>query len=345
MHAPSQPTLWLKLNLIGRDVPFDFIEKAVENGCEYLNLKLSQITEVKKSEFQWKLKYLNVTFARGDLAGVLQNCHFLRKLAAEYLTLNSDIIDNICQNGNTLQILSLAGCNIDYHHGTELIKKLLTSCPQLTELNIRDSAGISPSPALGKPNDHNLLDSHVCALVDNLPPNILKLNLSFQDGVNDKHVSTLVQRCKKITELDLSYNEITNDSLESIIKHLNSLEKLSIYYTDIDFSMLLQLKSIPTLKIVCFLGENEEEDNEKIKNLKLQLPHISVNEEYLHIACSKKYWSTKKSYDRNWFWEIRAKKQDLFPRFIEINSSSGESSNSSSEHGSDSLLIEEIEQN
>ena len=346
----NDQSLWLKLNLSGREVPFDFIAKAVENGCEYLNLKLSSITGSKKSEVPWKLKYLDISqycdpeWAREDLAGVLQNCHFLQKLSVDDLILNSDEIEHICQNGNTLQILSLDACNIDYNNRTELIKKLLTSCPQLTELNIRDSAGISPSPALGKPNDHNLLDSHVCALVDNLPPNILKLNLSFQDGVHDKHVSTLVQRCKNITELDLSYNEITNDSLESIIKHLNSLEKLSVYYTDIDFSMLLQLKSIPTLKILRCLCENEEEDIEKIKNLKLQLPHISINEEHLRIACPKKYWSTNQSDDRDWFWEIRAKQQDLFPRAIEINSSSNNSSNSSSELGSDSSQ-EEIEQN
>ena len=31
-------SLWLKLNLYGREVPYGFIEKAIQNGCEYLNL-------------------------------------------------------------------------------------------------------------------------------------------------------------------------------------------------------------------------------------------------------------------------------------------------------------------
>ena len=178
-----------------------------------------------------------------------------------------------------------------------------------------------------------MLDSHVCALVDNLSPNILKLNLCAQQCVNDKHVNTLVQRCQKITELDLSFTEITNDSLESIIKHLNSLEKLSVYYTNIDFSMLLKLISISTMKILRCLYENQEEDEEKIKNLKLELPHISINEEHLRIASSKKFWSKNQSYDRDWFWEIRAKQQDLFPsKLIEIDSSSEDSSNSSSDN-------------
>ena len=344
----NDQSLWLKLNLSESEVPFDFIAKAIENGCEYLNLRFSWVTGVKKSEVPWKLKYLDISqsrdpeCAREDLAGVLQNCHFLEKLAVDNLILNSDEIEHVCQNGKTLRILSLDTCNIDYKHRTELIKKLLTNCPQLTELNMTDNAGILPS---GNHASSILLDSHVCALVDNLSPNILKLNLCAQQCVNDKHVNTLVQRCQKITELDLSFTEITNDSLESIIKHLNSLEKLSVYYTNIDFSMLLKLKSISTMKILRCLYENQEEDEEKIKNLKLELPHISINEEHLRIASSKKFWSKNQSYDRDWFWEIRAKQQDLFPsKLIEINSSSDDSSNSLSKLGSDSSL-EEIEQN
>ena len=39
--------------------------------------------------------------------GVLENCHFLQKLDVENLSLDSDEIEQICQNGETLQILSL----------------------------------------------------------------------------------------------------------------------------------------------------------------------------------------------------------------------------------------------
>jgi hypothetical protein len=171
-----------------------------------------------------------------------------------------------------------------------LITKLLSRCPQLTELNVDIN-----SP------DESLLDSHVCALVDNLPFNLLKLNLCYQQCLNDKHVNTLVSRGKKITELDLRSTNITNDSLKSVIKHLNYLEKLDISCTNIDFSMLLQLKSTPTLKILRCLFENQEEDIEKIKNLRLQLPDISINEGHLYIA-GPNLWET----------EIRAKRQNLF---------------------------------
>ena len=164
-----------------------------------------------------------------------------------------------------------------------------------------------------------LLDLHICALVDNLPTNILKLQLASQECVTDKHVTTLVRRCNKITELDLSFTDITNDSVKSIIKHLNCLEKLDVGSTKIDFSTLLQLKSIPTLKILRCSFEDEltppdedlEEDTEEIKNLKLQLPHIRINEDYLHIACPTK--EDDESIDQDWFWEIKAQQQDMFP--------------------------------
>ena len=305
--------LWLKLNLSGREVPYDFIVKAIQNGCEYLNLGYSCVLGGEKSEVPWKLKNLEISQSgdHEDLMdvdqGVLENCHFLQKLAVENLSLNSDEIEQICQSGETLQILSLEGCNINFFYRTELIQELLTECSQLTELNMEKGVGSSIF------SNKMLLDQHVCALVDNLTPDILKLNLSSQSCVTDEHVNTLVRRCNKITELDLSFTDITNGSVDSIIGHLNSLEKFTIHYTKIDFSTLLQLKSIPTLKILrCSFGWGQsEEDIEKIKNLKLQLPHISINEEHLHIASSTK--EVNGSIDPDWLWEIKAKQQDLFP--------------------------------
>ena len=253
-----------KLNLFGKKVPYGFIEKAVQNGCEYLNLSWSHVHGGEESELPWKLKYLEIS-RYGDLPKVLEKCRSLQKLAMDFLELDSDAIEQICQNGETLRILSLGWCSIDIYQRTESIQKLLTKCSQLTELNLARSDDFV-----------NLLDPDVRALVDNLTINILKLSLSRQGSVTDEHVNTLVRRCNKITELDLSGTSITKDSIESIVRHLNSLEKLDLNFTDIDLSKILLLKSIPTLKILhCFYGS---ENTEKVKNLKQQLPHISVND-------------------------------------------------------------------
>ena len=296
----NDQSLWLKLNIFERKVPFEFIEKAIQNGCEYLNLSCSRIhLGAKMSEMPWKLKYLAISWAPNGVEGVLQNCNILQKLAVDDLSLDSFAIEKICQNGETLRILSLDRCNIDYNQRTELIQKLFTKCSQLIEVNLNKGIG-------GCWGNEILLDPHLFALIDNLTPNILKLDLSCQKCLEDNHVETLVQRCNKITELELSYTSITNDSMESIIKHLNSLEKLDVSYTKIDYPTILELKSIPTLKVLRCL-ELGRKDAEKIKNLKLQLPHISINEEYLHIA------KPSKVYVKDWFWEIRSKRQDLFP--------------------------------
>jgi hypothetical protein len=77
------------------------------------------------------------------------------------------------------------------------------------------------------PGHKGLLEEHVCALVDNLTPNILKLQLGSQPWVGSQHVNTLVHRCKQITELGLSGTTISNGSVESI-NNLNSLEKLDV---------------------------------------------------------------------------------------------------------------------
>ena len=310
----NDQSLWLKLNLFGRKVPYGFIEKAIQNGCEYLNLGFSCVPGPgKTSEVPWKLKYLEISQScdhEWSLAaphGLLENCRYLQKLSVDNLRLDSNDVEQISQNGDTLQILSLEGCNIDFYLRNELIQKLFTKCHQLTELNLDHGTGVTT--IFG---NKILLDQHLCALVNNLTPNILKLNLGSQDFLKDKHVKTLVTRCKKITELNLSFTPITNDSLDNIIKQLNSLEKINVHATNIDFNKLLQLKSIPKLKNLRCFGRPNEEDNEKIKNLRLQLPHISINEEHLHIACPTK--EVNGSIDLDWFWEIRAKQQDLFPK-------------------------------
>ena len=307
--------LWTKLKLLGRQVHYRFIEKAVQNGCEYLNLGFSCVHGArKKSKVPWKLKYLELSqsfdlplWARAVPKGVLENCQVLQKLSVEYLTLNSDGIEQICQSGEVLRILSLEGCKIDFHYRTTLLQKLLTKCDQLTELNISKGMESTESEMFGF--GHILLDTDVCALVDNLTPNILKLQLDSQECVQDRHVNTLVRRCNNITDLDLRHTSITNDSVGSIVKNLNSLEKLDVVGTNIDVSTLAQLRSISTLKTLHCLSR-EKEDSEKIKNLKLQLPQVRINEEYLHIACSTK--EVNGDIDPDWFWEIRAKKQDLF---------------------------------
>ena len=118
-------------------------------------------------------------------------------------------------------------------------------------------------------------------------------------------LKTLVERCNKITELDLGSTSITNDSVGSIVTNLKSLEKLDVSYTKIDSIALIQLGSVKTLMFLRW--QNIEID--QIRFLRKKLPHLSINTSYLsRIARST---SNTVQYEDG-FWEIKARSQELF---------------------------------
>jgi hypothetical protein len=272
----NDESLWRKLNLGQRQVPYDFIKKAVENGCQYLSLDECMTNVTGKSESPFNLKYFNISVSNSECLKLIQNCSSLQKLSVAYHYLHTDDIQNICQNGQTLQVLNMNLCKFDHRKETKLFQDLCTNCAHLTELSIET---------------FSLVDGTIQAIVENLTPTILKVSLANQQNLKDEHVKKLVKRCNKITHLNLRFrsmmidSKITNVSLQSIIQHLNkSLEKLDVKGTKIDFDALLQLKSVATLKLlVCDL------DDENMTNLKLQLPQIRITHKFfLQIAVPQK---------------------------------------------------------
>ena len=310
----NDESLWLKVNLYHRKVPYDFIEKAAGNGCQYLGLFACDIigfTGISKSSLN--LKYLNVRGGCQGLLKLIQNCSSLQKLSAAHLILDHSVdfdFQYICQNRQTLQVLDLQGSKLDFCYHTELVQDLLTNCAYLTELNISTYSVM-------------LLDRDLIkALVDNLTPTILKVSLGGQKNLQDEHVKKLVKRCNNITHLDLKYTSITKDSVDSIYEQLKtSLQKLRIKgsETHIDFAKLFLLKSMPALKTLICDDPGNDNEKEDIENLKQQLRQISVNNMchnpyfYLdHIASPFKIVKGSSSsdcqfhIDKERLWEIRA---------------------------------------
>ena len=304
----NDESLWLKLNFWNRKVPYDFIEKAAKNGCQYLSLRDCDILNFTgKSESFFNLKYLNVYNGQclQRVHKLIQNCSFLQKLSVDRLSLGLDDIQYICQSGQTLQVLDLGKCNFGDCNQTKLLHDLFSNCAHLTELDISHTElDITHS---------YLLDPHIQALVDNLTPTILKVSLERQGNLQDEHVKKLVKRCNNITHLDLSMTSITNNSVHSIIKQLKaSLEKLDVSRTNVDFATLLELKSMPALKtLICF--DSTRDHSAVIEYLTKQLPHTSINvETNLYIAKSFKIMEGSDGTD--WIWEISAKEQKLFAK-------------------------------
>merc|ERR1712008_179149 len=71
----NDESLWLKLNLYRRQVPYDFIKKAIENRCQYLGLDECECDDVtRKSESPFRLKYLSISCSSSGLLKLIQHC-------------------------------------------------------------------------------------------------------------------------------------------------------------------------------------------------------------------------------------------------------------------------------
>ena len=111
----------------------------------------------------------------------------------EGLMLNENDFTCLAKNGHTLKVLNLeAICGRPYTNYGNCMENLIKQCVNLTELNFSNA----------------LRDEYVTILVNNINPNIMKLDISGNQ-VNDDHIYTLVERCKKITELNLRCTSIT----------------------------------------------------------------------------------------------------------------------------------------
>ena len=84
-------------------------------------------------------------------------------------------------------------------------------------------------------------------------PNIQKLSLSHLN-VTDDNVKILVQRCDKLTELDLQNTSITGQAVTYIIENLSQTLTRILLPDQIDISIVLQLGSMPKLKYLWYYG-------------------------------------------------------------------------------------------
>ena len=312
----NDESLWLQLNFFEGHVPYGLLEKAVENGCRYLSLAFACLVGGENSKIPLNLSYLEISQHSdnepGTLEvhkGLLKNCHSLQKLAVENLILDSDDIEDIGNNCKTLKILNLEDIRIGhiYPNPTKAIQKLFKRCVELVEINF----------SIKWDYESELFT----AMANNLTPNILKVDLSSNENFTDRHVKILVKRCNKITELDLSFTSITNDCVNSIATCLNSsLEKLDVSHTKIDSTALLQLRSVGTLKVLhCLKGchfhlNGKKMEKIKIKNLRKNLPQLSINKR--QDALSSIATSTDTFDYENGLWEIKAEAQ-----FVDLNCS------------------------
>ena len=277
-------------NLCGKGVPVGFLQKLLDNGCEYLSLYhailvdnlnltdgLSFFDTLNMSKAS-KLKYLNLSGLcnRKNSVKLLESCYSLQKLSMSKFHLSSKLISSIgLQNGKTLRVLDLSHCTFcaDDWNCTYLelplstsicdvpgaIMQIVENCTELRELSLYKT---------------KLCEKSINILVSKLTSKIEKLDLFNMSLLKDKHVKTLVTRCNKITELNLAWEtSITRQSLNFIIEHLQStLVKLNLEDSNLnlDSSDLFKLKSMEKMK--CLFYDHEEWSFVNHRWLKKYLP-------------------------------------------------------------------------
>jgi Leucine-rich repeat (LRR) protein len=117
-------------------------------------------------------------------------------------------------------------------------------------------------------------------------PKLTKLMLPG-GKISDDHVSKYIAQLHELRSLDLSRSEITDESLNSILK-LKNLYELDIKNTSITFNGLKILKKHPTLKFIyctsgiskeeCERYNNESQDKENSNTIRIELDRsVGVN--------------------------------------------------------------------
>ena len=294
--------LWPKtLNLSYKKVPVGFLQKLLDSGCKYLSLSGAVLDGTLNLQKKSGLKYLNLSdfelkCYRKNSEEILKSCFSLQKLSLckSKLSLNLISITSL-QNGKTLKVLDLSKCTFLGSHSDkcelDCIWQIVKTCTELKEISLFMT---------------HLKEKSINYLVSNLTSNIEKVDLFNMDCLRDKHVKKLVTRCNKITDLNLGgFNSTTRQSLSFVIENLNqTLERLNYVPTFVKFDPndLFNLDKMEKLKVLCFAGNDSNW-------LKQHLPNVRIydNPRKRKIAIPR-----EPGYNRQGFWDIKAKQEELF---------------------------------
>ena len=216
-------SLWQKIDLSWKDdVPYSFVQFVLEKKCKSLLLRGSEMMgRTLKLTKMSHLRHLDLGQCEMNERGMnelLFSCHNLKRLSLEYLSLEPHTVKSIClQNGKSLQTLDLETWGMGDQLKSESIPDIADYCVELRELNL---------------SLVHLSKNSLHYLANNLTPKILKLSLRGCTNLTDEHLKTLVTRCNKITELDLSQcDRLTSITLTNIIENLKyTLEKLDVTF-------------------------------------------------------------------------------------------------------------------
>ena len=269
-------SLWVLANLEEKIVKTELLELILSKGCKILNISNSTIIGSWGSNMKSQLRVLNLSQFNpgfptaqvdykeniGALEALLFSCCSLQHLKLKCLRITPKMAVSICMNSKTLQTLNLSHSfmdesvspiyRLDYNVPIGNFEAIIKLCQELKQVDLNCFSNNMYYMEEGLEYDH------LEFLAKNITPNVEKLDLWNHDFLLD-HFKTLLSRCKKIKALSLDAYYMTDDSLR----------------LRVSFSGLLELKSMPKLKILNLY--NKDDYCEEIQNLRQHLPHIKVS--------------------------------------------------------------------
>ena len=242
-------SLWQSVELnwlvsYGREIKVqtDFIIFLLDKGCQYLNLQDVKLTGSLELDKSSKLKRLNLEACvakRQVFEEILYSCEGnLQQLSLSEPEPDFDyhyIRRVILRNSKTLQKINIG--RLKWLENTSKLN-FFSHCHELTEVRI---TGVFC----------DIQNDQLNLMIDNFPPSLLKVELSYCKDLTDFHIEKLAQKCNKITEIALFGTNVTKQSVISIVKNLkNSLELLDLMRCDnINLDDIFEaVGSLPKLK-------------------------------------------------------------------------------------------------
>ncbi|XP_020812809.1 S-phase kinase-associated protein 2 [Drosophila serrata] len=282
-------TLWPRLDLGLRTFRPGALEQIMRRGVQVLRLAQTTVHEPaftpSAAPFKARLQYLDLSMAaisKSSLRTLFSQCRQLKKVSLESTELDDDICAEIAKNK------SLEAVNLTMASGltANSVRVMMESLTNLSSLNISWT---------------DLSADAVTALVANISPNVIRLNIAgCRRVLFDSHVATLQRRCPQLLELDLSdCNSLTPEAIPAIMK-FNMLEYLSVSRCYlIPATRFIELKGMPSLTYLDIFGMLSDAAMEVLEK---QMPKMGINK-FIHSSVSRPTVGTR----RTSIWGLRTR--------------------------------------
>ncbi|XP_053556400.1 S-phase kinase-associated protein 2 [Bombina bombina] len=258
----SDESLWHSLDLCGKHLADGVVGKLLSMGVVVFRCPRSCIGEpIFKKTRPLRLQHVdlsNCTVSVDALHGILSRCHKLQNLSLEGLTLSDEIMHGIAKN-SAMERLNLGGCS---GFSPETLKEMLSNCTRVEELNLSWC---------------DFTADHIKVTVNHIPSHITQLNFSgYRQNLEIPDLKSLLERCPKLTHLDLSDSVLLTSECFPMFQQLTHLQHLGLSRCyQISPANLLELgQATLPLKTLSVFGIVTDTSFQLLKE---SLPHIKIN--------------------------------------------------------------------